>query len=329
MVYNNTVYNPNRVFAGIQTGDIAKWTLTLTESTQAKPCVRTDNEVPLYYMQHGNDRRYVNVGTSGTNRGRLCYTAYDYSDNANYLFYFAEGNEEGKFAIYSYAQNKSVIYYSKKIVANRDTDTPTDYDIDLNEGANGLTISSTEGNWNYTGNYVAYSATQSIPFKLFKAKTIYLTVDQTAVNLLSVGETATLTAETNTGNEITWSSSDENVATVDASGQITAMAEGTATITVTTQEAKVGTLTTTCLVTVGETDGISSTTVAANIQVQDGVIAISGLAEGTHVTVYSTTGNLIGAATANHGSATIDTNLEKGSIVIVKMGATYAKLTVR
>ena len=107
------------------------------------------------------------------------------------------------------------------------------------------------------------------------------------------------------------------------------MAEGTATITVTTQEAKVGTLTTTCLVTVGETDGISSTTVAANIQVQDGVIAISGLAEGTHVTVYSTTGNLIGTATANHGSATIDTNLEKGSIVIVKMGATYAKLTVR
>ena len=327
-VYNNTNVQ-NRVYAGIQTGSVAEWTLTLTESTQEKPCVRTDNEVPLYYMQRGDNRQYVYVGASGTKKGRLCPGDYTFNDDVNYWFYFAEGNEEGKFAIYSYAQNKSITYSSGKIYGNKASDTTTDHDISLNEEGNGLTISTADGNWFSNATYVIPSNTQKTPFKLIKIKTIYLTVDQTAVNLLSVGETATLTAETNTGNEITWSSSDENVATVDASGQITARAEGTATITVTTQEAKVGTLTTTCLVTVGETNGISSTTVAANIQVQDGVIAISGLAEGTHVTVYSTTGNLIGAATASHGSATIDTNLEKGSIVIVKMGATYAKLTVR
>lgn len=68
---------------------------------------------------------------------------------------------------------------------------------------------------------------------------------------LTVGETETLTAtvtpEDATNNEITWTSSKPEVATVDEDGKVTAVAEGTATITVTTDD---GDKTATCEVTV-------------------------------------------------------------------------------
>ncbi|PID88408.1 MAG: hypothetical protein CSB06_00215 [Bacteroidia bacterium] len=68
---------------------------------------------------------------------------------------------------------------------------------------------------------------------------------------LKVGETATLTATVEpsdaTNKSVTWSSDNESVATVDATGLVTAVAEGTATITVTTED---GSKTATCTVTV-------------------------------------------------------------------------------
>ena len=68
---------------------------------------------------------------------------------------------------------------------------------------------------------------------------------------LSQGESAILTAtvlpEDATDKSITWTSDDETVATVDATGTVTAVAEGTATITVTTTD---GSFTATCAVTV-------------------------------------------------------------------------------
>ena len=60
-----------------------------------------------------------------------------------------------------------------------------------------------------------------------------LTLDQTTLNM-NQGETATLTV---TGAEnVLWTSSDPNVATVDDSGTVTAGVPGTATITVTTAD---------------------------------------------------------------------------------------------
>ena len=75
-------------------------------------------------------------------------------------------------------------------------------------------------------------------------------LDKTSLDLY-VGDSETLTATVtpaNAGNKkVTWSSSDESVATVSSKGEVTAVAEGKATITVTTQD---GGLTATCTVNV-------------------------------------------------------------------------------
>lgn len=77
-----------------------------------------------------------------------------------------------------------------------------------------------------------------------------VTLNKTTTSL-AVGATETLTATVAPANatnkKVTWKSSDATKATVDATGKITAVAEGTATITVTTED---GAKTATCAVTV-------------------------------------------------------------------------------
>ena len=77
-----------------------------------------------------------------------------------------------------------------------------------------------------------------------------VTLDQATLEL-ETGETATLVATVQpadaTNKDVTWSSDDETVATVDNAGIVTALAAGTATITVTTVD---GAKTATCAVTV-------------------------------------------------------------------------------
>lgn len=70
-----------------------------------------------------------------------------------------------------------------------------------------------------------------------------LTLDKSEHTFTAAGETVQLTADTKADN-IAWTSSDETVATVDANGVVTAVAPGTATITVTAGE-----LTATCSIT--------------------------------------------------------------------------------
>ncbi len=73
--------------------------------------------------------------------------------------------------------------------------------------------------------------------------------------------TATVTPDDADDNSVTWSSSDESVATVDADGNVTAIAAGTATITVTTND---GGYTATCEVTVITPESTPDTTVKEN-----------------------------------------------------------------
>ena len=79
-----------------------------------------------------------------------------------------------------------------------------------------------------------------------------VTLDKTTISL-EAGQTAQLTATVQPGNAdnqaVTWSSSDNNVVSVDATGKITANTKGSATITVTTAD---GGKTATCTVTVTE-----------------------------------------------------------------------------
>ena len=83
-----------------------------------------------------------------------------------------------------------------------------------------------------------------------------VSLDKTTLTLTAgenAGLTATVAPANATNKNVTWSSSNGAVATVDSEGKVTANAAGTATITVTTED---GNKTATCKVTVTETDAI-------------------------------------------------------------------------
>ena len=65
------------------------------------------------------------------------------------------------------------------------------------------------------------------------------------------------------------------------------------------------------------------------ISTQGGTITLSGLAEGTEVAVYTSTGTEIATTTATAGTATIASNLELGTIAIVKIGEHSVKVVIK
>lgn len=318
----------NRVMAGSQTSSSAKWELTLVDNMLGLPDVAMNKRV-IYHLQrtdNGKLARYVSTGAA-RNKGRINSADCTDASDVNFWFYFTQGNEEGKYAIYSYASGMSVTYDSKKaIYANKTSETTVDYAVNLNEEGNGLVISAEAGNlYMPTSNYAELS-TNSTSWKLIRIGTTYVNIDQSEVTIL-VGESTTLNAETNSGQTIIWSSSDENVATVDANGMVNAIAAGTATITAATSD---GMLKAECKVTVTTSGaGVSSATSELNVQARNGLILINGITEGTEVFVYDTAGSLVGSAVATNGAATINTGLSAGNTVIVKIGENSVKFSLK
>ena len=322
-LYNNASQQ-NRVFAGAQTGSSAKWTLTIVDDMLGQPEVATDNQQTIYYLQRTDNGQYAYHKPSGrTDKGRVATSELNESSK-DFWFYFTEGNEEGKYAIYNYNTGLSVTANGTKLFANKETTTTVDFALSLNEAGDGLVISTEAGAWLMSASGLADLSTgRSTSWKLIKAYVYSIAINESAV-ALALGESATLTAETNVEETIVWSSSDDNVATVDASGVVTAVSNGTATITATA-----GVLKATCVVTVGETDGIAAATTSMNMQLNDGAIVLHGLNAGVEVYVYDTAGSLIGSAVAANGTAAINTGLAAGSTVIVKVGENSMKISLK
>ena len=65
------------------------------------------------------------------------------------------------------------------------------------------------------------------------------------------------------------------------------------------------------------------------VQSQDGKISVSGATDGQKLSIYNTAGVELGNATIHNGTATIDTQLQPGSIAIIKMGERSVKCTVK
>ena len=65
------------------------------------------------------------------------------------------------------------------------------------------------------------------------------------------------------------------------------------------------------------------------IQSSEGAITITGLADGTVVTATSTAGTQLATATTTDGTATLTTDLEAGSIAIVKIGEHSVKVVIK
>ncbi len=129
---------------------------------------------------------------------------------------------------------------------------------------NGVVTAVAEGNATITVTTEDGSFTASCNVKVNTVAVTGISISETAKEL-NVGENVTLTAtiqpENATNKNVTWSSSDKAIATVD-NGVVTAIAKGNATITVTTED---GAKTATCEVTVvkngtGINDNITNTT---------------------------------------------------------------------
>lgn len=110
-----------------------------------------------------------------------------------------------------------------------------------------------------------------------------VSLNKTAITLNTGGTTqlaATINPTTATNKSVTWSSSDTSVATVSATGLVTAVGVGTATITVTTVD---GGKTATCAVTVSSSGTLSANdiTVKSSATSASTILQASGIKSGT------------------------------------------------
>ena len=339
-LYNNS--STNRIQAGEQTGNNAKWMLRLEDNPFSLPEISTSEQIIVYYMQRTDNRECAYHKSAGrTDKGRIASGTLDDTNNFNYWFYFTEGNTEGTYAIYNYATGLPITASGNKLYANKKSESTIDYAITLNEDYTGLIISAAEGDWYMTASKVAeLSTSANTTWLLQRVRTISLTnepltsltVDKEEATLYE-GESIVLTVETApifaTDCTVTWSSSNTTVATVNENGTVKAVAEGSTTITATANDGSG--LTAACKVTVKKEDtGILNTTdTTLSVQSQDGVIVIEGIAKGAAVYIYDTVGRQIATATAINRSVAIETNLPEGSIVNVKIGQYNIKVQIK
>ena len=80
----------------------------------------------------------------------------------------------------------------------------------------------------------------------------------------------------------------------------------------------------------GITNGIANIPAqAVLIQSEGGSIKVQGVDEGTQVSVYSINGTEAGKTIIRNGCATVNTNLQTGSVAIVKVGEKSVKVIVK
>ena len=80
----------------------------------------------------------------------------------------------------------------------------------------------------------------------------------------------------------------------------------------------------------GITNGIANIPAqAVLIQSNGGVLTVQGVDDGTQVSVYGINGTEAGKAISRNGCATVNTNLQTGSVAIVKIGEKSVKVIVK
>jgi hypothetical protein len=80
----------------------------------------------------------------------------------------------------------------------------------------------------------------------------------------------------------------------------------------------------------GITSGVASVKANAVLMQSDaGVLSIQGVDDGTPVSVYTVNGTEAGSAVSNGGQAQVNTNLQPGSVAIVKIGEKSVKVVVK
>ena len=76
------------------------------------------------------------------------------------------------------------------------------------------------------------------------------------------------------------------------------------------------------------TTAVSVVSSNCSIVASDGVVTVAGETDGLDITVYSVGGQLLGKAVVKNGVAEVDTKLQSGSVVIVKVGKKSVKVVL-
>ena len=192
------------------------------------------------------------------------------------------------------------------------------------EGTATITVTTNDG-----GEIATCSVSVSNPAPSTDIDVTGVVVSLTTLSL-EVGQTGslsvTVTPATATNKAVTWSSSNPGVATVDASGVVTAIAAGTATITVTTAD---GGMTDRCSVTVSNTTGnenIGAVILYVYPNPVQNIATIKGLNEGDIVRLYSLFGSLLQTYTSHGTEMKIDMSIFSKGVYLLNVNGKTLKL---
>ena len=267
-IYNNS---NNQASAGNQNGDNAKWRIWLEDDMLALPETSTDELLAVYYIQRTDNNEYAYKISGRDGGGRLGSGMFNDHNDYGYWFYFQQGSQEGKYTIYNYNLDDKKRYpvtsdAEGNLYANVHAETVPEFTIDFNEDSTAITIVGDEGYWDIVQSsatrrdFVVQQPENNTTWKVQYIRTISLTDEPLESITLSKkeaeileGESITLTV-TETApdfaidHSVVWSSSDTEIATVDAEGNVTAIKEGTAIIKATANDG--GGAEATCQVTV-------------------------------------------------------------------------------
>ena len=319
-----------------------KWTISMEDNLLGMPEASTDEEIIVYSFVRDDNNEYAWYKNFGRfDKGRLSSSTPDSPEDPTFWFYFYEGNEEGKYLIYNFQSRMPVtIATDKALWANMEAATLPEFSLTLTAEGTGMTVATEEGSWyvDSISGLTLLSDKDSTVWKLQRVCTISLTYEpltSLALELskatLNEGDSIRLKVETApiyaTDHTVTWSSSDNSIAMVDSTGMVKAIAAGTATITATANDNPK--LSAKCRITVNKAESGIDTAEKETFTIEsqgDGTITISGLANGTVVSLYDVVGKQIATATASEGTAIITTSLSKGSIAILKVGGECKKV---
>jgi len=198
--------------------------------------------------------------------------------------------------------------------------------LNLDNGIHTVIITTSEGGTKYT-RLDAIDIDSNGVLILYDES---ITLDKSTMNLTE-GDSQQLTATTTpAGAQVTWTSSDESIATVDSNGKVTGVKEGTGTITATTTDG----VTATCIVTVTkENESISLNKSTTNLTTGDSetliatttpsAVSVTWTSSDTSVATVDSSGKItaIGAGITTITATTTDgSNLSASCIVNVTKG---------
>ena len=261
------------------------------------------------YLKNTATSRYIGCYNSQDWR---CYTSTTTNISGTKTVFFKKESDDvvlSSISISGYTTTFNVgdeFVFGGTVTANYENGDPKD--VTSSATFSGYNM-STPGTQTVTVSYGGKTATYEITVNTVPVTGITLDTNEAEIE---VGKTLQLTAtiqpENATNKEYSWSSSDEDVATVDENGLVSAIAAGLATITVTT------------------TDGGKTATCAVKVKAKEGiwyslVTSTENLAEGDKVIIVNTENKRAMSTTQNENNrqATVVT-IASGKAFVPKNG---------